>query len=249
MDKRRLFGYNGREGPQGGMTVRILMIEDSEELCDAVRFQLEREGYTVDVCHDGDDGLRWIRERAHDLILLDRLLPRLGGLEVLRTAREEGIATPVLIMTALDGVRDQVDGLDAGADDYLVKPFATEELLARIRAMGRRPRGWEGSSLQRSGDLSFDAVEKTLHGPAGACSLSKRESGLFEVFFRNPGQVLPRSVLLAHVWGPDAGVEDGNLDNYVHFLRRRLRAVGSRREIKTVRGVGYRMDAPDASGS
>ncbi len=229
--------------------MRILMIEDSEPLCDAVRFQLEQEGYTVDVCHDGDDGLRWIRERAHDLILLDRMLPYMSGLEVLRTARSEGITTPVLIMTALSGVQDRVDGLDAGADDYLLKPFATEELLARIRAMGRRPRGWEGSSLQHSGDLAFDAVEKTLRGPAGSCPLSKRESDLFEIFFRNPGQTLPRGVLLAHVWGPDAGVEDGNLDNYVHFLRRRLRAVGSRREIKTIRGVGYRMDAPDASQS
>lgn len=222
--------------------MRILMVEDNEELCEAVAFQLEKEGYTVDVCHDGDDGLHWAKQQAHDLILLDRMLPRMDGLTLLTRMRSEGIMTPVLIITALDGIGDRVDGLDAGADDYLVKPFATEELLARIRAMGRRPRGFESGAILRYGDVEFDPMQKLLHGPRDSCSLSRRESDLFEIFFKNPGQTLPRPVLLYHVWGPDAGVEEGNLDNYIHFLRRRLSAVGSGLMIKTVRGVGYRLE-------
>ena len=222
--------------------MRILLVEDNEELCEAVAFQLKKEGYTVDICHDGDDGLHWAQQQAHDLILLDRMLPRLDGLQVLRSLRKQGIMTPVLMVTALDGVGDRVDGLDAGADDYLVKPFATEELLARIRAMGRRPRSWESGGTVRYGDAEFDPMKKLLHGPADSCSLSKRESDLFEFFFKNPAQTLPRLVLLSHVWGPDAEVEEGNLDNYIHFLRRRLKAVGSALQIKTVRGVGYRLE-------
>ncbi|MCI8623480.1 MAG: response regulator transcription factor [Provencibacterium sp.] len=222
--------------------MRILMVEDNEELCEAVSFQLKKEGYTVDVCHDGDDGLHWAKQQAHDLILLDRMLPRMDGLELLGRIRSQGIVTPVLMVTALDGIGDRVDGLDAGADDYLVKPFAIEELLARIRAMGRRPRGWESGSVLHYGDVEFDPMEKVLRGALDSCSLSKRESDLFEVFFKNPAQTLPRSVLLYHVWGPDAGVEEGNLDNYIHFLRRRLKAVGSGLQIKTVRGVGYRLE-------
>lgn len=223
--------------------MRILMIEDNEELCDAVRFQLENEGYTVDICHDGDDGLRWLLQNAHDLVLLDRMLPYMDGLEVLHKARGQGIGTPVLMITALDGIGDRVDGLDAGADDYLVKPFAIEELLARIRAMGRRPRGWENSSLVSYGDIVFNGTEKSLHSANGDCSLSRREADLVEVFLKNAGQTLPRQTLLSRVWGPDAMVEDGNLDNYIHFLRRRLKSVGSLLEIKTVRGVGYRMES------
>ena len=130
--------------------MRILMVEDDETLCEAVAYRLEREGFTVDVCHDGDDALRWIRQQAHDLVLLDRMLPTVSGTDVLRRMRAEGIAVPVLMVTALDAVSDRVAGLDAGADDYLSKPFAPEELLARIRAMARRPRRWESAARLRA---------------------------------------------------------------------------------------------------
>lgn len=222
--------------------MRILMVEDDEKLCEAVSYQLEREGFTVDVCTDGDDGLRWIRQQAHDLILLDRMLPTMSGTTVLQRMRADGIQTPVLLVTALDTVADRVEGLDAGADDYLVKPFAVEELLARIRAMGRRPRKWESAALLRYGDAAYDAGGRVLSGGAGECSLSKREGALLEALLRNPDQTLPRGILLSKVWGPDAPVEDGNLDNYIYFLRRRLLQVGSRMEIRTVRGVGYRLE-------
>lgn len=229
----------------GVTEMRILMIEDDDKLCDAVCFQLERKGFTVDVCHDGDDGLRWIRERVHDLILLDRMLPIMDGITVLKKARAEGISTPVLLITALGDVFQRVEGLDAGADDYLVKPFAMEELLARIRAMSRRPHQWEGAKPLEFGDISYEGTEKCLHGVKGDCSLSKREGDLLEMLLKNPNQTLPRTVLLSRVWGPDAGVEEGNLDNYIHFLRRRLKAAGSTLQIKTVRGVGYRLEDAD----
>lgn len=219
--------------------MRILMVEDDVKLCEAVCCKLEREGFTVDICNDGDDALRWIRQQAHDLILLDRMLPTLSGITVLERMRSDGISTPVLVVTALDTVANRVEGLEAGADDYLVKPFAMEELIARIRAMGRRPRGWEGAARLRRGDLSYDVDRRILSGPAGDCSLSHREGDLMEVLLRNPGQTIPRGVLLARVWGPDAPVEDGNLDNYVYFLRRRISQVSSAQEVKTVRGVGY----------
>ncbi|MBC8585044.1 response regulator transcription factor [Youxingia wuxianensis] len=222
--------------------MRILMIEDDEKLCEAVGFRLQQEGFTVDVCHDGDDGLRWITQQAHDLILLDRMLPSMDGLQVLTQMRLKGIMTPVLLMTALGSIEQRVEGLDCGADDYLVKPFDMQELLARIRAMKRRPRTWESSDIVSFGDIVFDSAAKTLQGICGNCTLSKREADLFEVLIKNPGQILPRSVLFSRVWGPDAPVEDGNLDNYIHFLRRRLKSVGSLLQIKTIRGVGYQLE-------
>ena len=222
--------------------MRILIIEDDEKLCEAMRFALEREGYTVDVCHDGDNGFRWAREQAHDLILLDRMLPSADGVELLKRLRAQGHTAPVLLVTALGGIGQRVEGLDAGADDYLVKPFAVEELLARVRAMQRRPRQWESARVLQVGDAAFDAAQKTLTGPGGGCSLSKREAALMEILLANHGQTLPRSLLLTRVWGPDAEVEDGNLDNYIHFLRRRLKAAGSTVSIRTVRGVGYQLE-------
>lgn len=222
--------------------MRILMIEDDTRLCEAVRFQLEQQGLVVDICHNGEDGLHWARQQAHDLILLDRMLPVLDGLEVLRTLRKEGSQTPVLLVTALGDTGQKVEGLDCGADDYLVKPFAVEELMARIRAMFRRPRQWGSFDTLAVEDISYEVEQKTLTGKDGSCSLSKREGALMEALLKNYGQILPRGLLLSKVWGPDAEVEDGNLDNYIHFLRRRLRSVGSILSIKTVRGVGYSLE-------
>ena len=219
--------------------MRILMVEDDPGLCEAVSFQLEQKGVTVDVCHDGEDGLHWARQQAYDL-----MLPGLDGLSVLRSLRQEGIVTPVVLVTALGEVSQRVEGLDAGADDYLVKPFAAEELMARIRAMSRRPRQWESSQIIRLGDVVFDREQKTLEKEGQSCTLSRRESELMEMLLKNPGQILPRGLLLSRVWGPEAEVEEGNLDNYIHFLRRRLRSVGSALEIRTVRGVGYQLEVP-----
>ena len=222
--------------------MRILMVEDDQALCAAVDIHLRQQGYTVDYAHTGEDGLHFALQNAYDLILMDRMLPELDGLEAVRTLRSRGFSTPVLMLTALDGVPDRVDGLDAGADDYLAKPFAAEELLARIRALSRRPRQWESTSRLSAGDLELDTELAALRGPAGACPLSRREKQLLELFLRNAGQTLTRELLLSRVWGPDAPVEDGNLDNYIHFLRRRLRTVGSAVRLATVRSVGYRLE-------
>lgn len=226
--------------------MRILIVEDNMELCGAVKFHLEQEGYTVDTCYNGEDGLYFIKQEAYDLILLDRLLPKLNGMDVLTGTRAAGITAPVIIITALDGIGDRIDGLDAGADDYIVKPFDINELLARIRAVSRRPAQWKSTQNIKLNDIELDLMRCTLKGPANKCTLSKKESELLEIFMRNQKNIIPRSVLLSRVWGPDAPVEDGNLDNYVHFLRKRLKFVGSGLFIKTARGIGYSMEATNA---
>lgn len=222
--------------------MRILLVEDDENLCYTLQYQLEQEGFLVDTCIDGEDALFFIRERVHDLILLDRMLPSMDGISVLKALRREKIFTPVIFLTALSSLQDKITGLDCGADDYMVKPFAFEELMARIRCLSRRPQKWEGSSVISLGDISFDPDQKKLFCHTKECSLSKKEGALMEIFLRNPGQILPRQTLLSRVWGPDSEVEDGNLDNYIYFLRRRLRSVDSRLELKAVRGVGYQLE-------
>lgn len=219
--------------------MRILLVEDDPNLCMAVETHLRKEGYEVDPCGNGSDAMDLALVQAYDLIVLDRMLPERDGLSVVSALRRKGFTTPVLMMTAMNDVHDRVDGLDAGADDYLVKPFATEEMLARVRALSRRPAHWENTRIIKYGDLTLDVEGHTVTGPLGAKSLSKREVQLFEILIRNPGQVLPRSLLLSRVWGPHAPVEDGNLDNYILFLRRRLNSVGSAVQIKTLRSVGY----------
>ena len=223
--------------------MRILLIEDDLNFCETLRFQLEQEAYEVDVCHDGRDGLDLFLQDAHDIVLLDRMLPTMNGLLVLQKARQAGISTPVILITALGELYDRIEGLDAGADDYLGKPFDTRELLARLRALTRRP-GTTAESAIRCGDVTLDAAQLTLSGPKAAAALTKREADLLEVLLRTPGQLQTRAVLLARVWGPLAEVEDANLDCYIHFVRRRLKAVGSAVTITTVRGSGYKAEVP-----
>lgn len=225
--------------------MRILIIEDDKNLCDTLKFQLLQEGLLIDVCHEGPEGLHCMQQQAYDLILLDCMLPEMDGVSLLRIARAQGVMAPVIMITALGELEDKVTGLDAGADDYLVKPFAYEELMARIRSIFRRPAAWAARRELTAGDIALEPDEKRLTGPRSSCSLSRKEGELLEAFLKNPGRTLPRAVLLSRVWGPDAEVEDGNLDNYIHFLRRRLRAVGSRMILKTARGIGYSLCRPE----
>ncbi|WP_373215672.1 response regulator transcription factor [Ruminococcus sp. 5_1_39BFAA] len=222
--------------------MRILVIEDDIELAEAMKFRLEKEDFVVDVCHDGEEGLYYMQENMHDLVILDRMLPSLDGVSVLKAARKSHISTPVIFLTALGELNDKVTGLECGADDYMVKPFAFEELLARIHCIMRRPGKWDDSDLLKLGDISFDPETNRLFKDSKECTLSKREGALLEVFLRNPGQTLTRTVLLSRVWGLDSDVEEGNLDNYIHFLRRRLKAVNSTLSLKTIRGIGYQME-------
>lgn len=226
--------------------MRILLIEDDKKLCASLAFQLEKQGFAVDVCHDGEEGLFLLREQAHDCVLLDRMLPSLDGLSVLEKARADKLRTPVILLTALGELDDRVRGLNAGADDYIVKPFAFEELLARIRSALRRPAPYLGEEALQAGDLSYDSVRKVLSCGERSCALSRREGDLLELFLRNPNQTLPRRMILCRVWGPEGDVEDGNLDNYIHFLRRRLQTLGSSLSIRTVRGTGYRLEVDHA---
>lgn len=223
--------------------MNILMIEEDKELCDAVSFRLEQEGFSITACHDGEEGLYYMQESPFDLVILDRMLPHMNGIEVLKEARTRQIRTPILMLTALGELDDRLTGLNGGADDYMVKPFAFEELLARIRCLLRRPAVYQDSVKSISlGDVSFVPETRTLSSWEKTCTLSSREGELMEVFLRNPGQTLPRQLLLSRVWGLEADVEEGNLDNYIHFLRRRLKTVESTLQIRTVRGVGYQLE-------
>lgn len=219
--------------------MKILLVEDERKLHQTLRFQLEKEGFETDGCYDGEEAVYYIRESLYDLIILDRMLPGIDGLSVLTKIRQEGIHIPVLLLTALGTVSNRIEGLNGGADDYLVKPFDFEELLARIRCLLRRPVQMIPPASLTFGDLTWFSSENRLSGPSGSCSLSQREGSLLAAFLRNPGQVLSRQMILNRVWGLDNDVEEGNLDNYIHFLRRRLRSVGSAVSIHTVRGVGY----------
>lgn len=222
--------------------MRILLIEDDYNLSLTLSFQLEHEGFTVDTCRNGEDALYYMNSKTHDLILLDRMLPQVDGITLLKKFRESGSQTPVIILTALGELGDKVTGLDAGADDYLVKPFEFEELMARIRSINRRPRQWEKEPSLCLKDITYSPGDNQLSGSLGECSLSKKEGMLLEIFLQNPGQVLPRATLLSRVCGVDAEVEDGNLDNYIHFVRRRLKSVTRQISIQTVRGIGYRLE-------
>lgn len=219
--------------------MRILLAEDDKQLNNALVYRLEEEGFIVDSCQDGEEALFYGEQNIYDIILLDRMLPHMEGSDVLSALRKKDITTPIILITALGSLSDKVTGLDLGADDYLVKPFAFEELLARIRCVTRRPRALTEHDTLTVEDVTWHAAESTLTGPSGSCTLSKRESALLEVFLRSQGQTLPRTTLLLKVWGPDSDVEEGNLDNYIHFLRRRLKITGSKLKILTIRGVGY----------
>ena len=213
--------------------MRLLLIEDDESLCLSLSYQLRQDGFAPETCHDGEEGLLWARQQGYDLILLDRMLPGMDGLTLLRQLRREGIHTPVIFLTALGQLSDKTGGLDAGADDYIVKPFAYDELLARIRCVLRRPAVLSGGDLLRYGDVTYDPGSLTLRRGTASTALSKRLGDLLELFLRNPGQTLPRQTILLRVWG---------METYTYFLRRSLRKVGSTLRLTTVRGIGYRLE-------
>lgn len=223
--------------------MRILLIEDDAALCGVLAPALQAAGFAADCCRSGAEGFALLRTGCYDAYILDRMLPELDGLAVLRRARAGGVKTPVLMLTALAQVGDRVAGLDAGADDYLTKPFDTRELLARLRALARRPAAFAADAHRIAcGDLVLDTAQLRLTGPSAAVTVSRRECDLLAALCRAPGTLRPRAVLLGSVWGAQAEVEDTSLDSYIRFIRRRLAAVGSRAVVRTVRGVGYRLD-------
>jgi DNA-binding response OmpR family regulator len=221
--------------------MRLLLVEDDKGLGEFVRQGLREAGHDVDWETDGQRGLREALAARHDLVLLDVMLPGMGGLEILGEMRGNDVKTPVLVLTALDGVDDRVRGLDQGADDYLTKPFAFSELLARIRALSRRP-PMEMEPVLRVGDLELDIMRHEVRRGDRRIDLSRREFGLLEFFMRNSGQLLTRSQLAERVWGFDFFHDSNVVEVYVGYLRRKLDSPGSHAHIRTVRGMGYILD-------
>lgn len=219
--------------------MRVLLVEDDKKLGELISAHLKKHGFITDHLVDGMDGLRWAMEGIYDVIILDRMLPGMDGLSILKKLREKNFLTPILMLTALYSLEEKVEGFQAGTDDYLAKPFEMEELSARIDALSRRPRKWENHLTLTFSDFSYDCGQRIISCNDKQSTLSQKEAELLEFFIRNENQTLPRNLLLSRIWGPDAPVEEGSLDTYIYFLRNRLKAIGSRVTIKVVRGVGY----------
>jgi two-component system, OmpR family, response regulator MprA len=224
--------------------MRILVVDDEPALRAALQRALRLEGFDVTLAEDGDAALRLVQRDAPELVVLDVLMPALDGLAVCRRLRRAGDRTPVLMLTARDAVSDRVSGLDAGADDYLVKPFALEELLARVRALLRRTVNGDPHGVLRFADVSLDPATHEVRRGTREIELTRTEFLLLELFLLNPRQVLPRSLIFERVWGYDFGPSSNSLEVYVGYLRRKLEADGEARVIQTVRGVGYALREP-----
>ncbi|MFJ8820727.1 response regulator transcription factor [Streptomyces sp. NPDC102467] len=231
-----------------GGTARILVVDDDPEVRSAVEDALTVEGYRVASAPDGQRALSALARWEPDAVVLDVMMPVLDGLAVCRRMRAIGDRTPVLVLTALDSVSERVDGLDAGADDYLVKPFALDELAARVRALLRRaapdPQPDDSPGSLAYGELVLDLGTRTGRRGGRALEFSRTEFALLEVLVRNAGQVLPRGVIQEAVWGRDFGPDSNSLAVYVGYLRRKLEAPGEPRLVHTVHGIGYRLGTP-----
>ncbi len=225
------------------MDERILIIEDDEEILRVLKRVLTYEGYTVDTALTGQVGLTLAREQMPDLIVLDWMLPKMDGLEVCRRLQKLG-NQPILMLTAKDTTQDRVEGLDAGADDYVVKPFEIEELLARIRALLRRTAADRVKVLEFA-DLALDSSTRKAKRGDREIELTAKEYDLLELFMRHPDQVMTREVIFDRVWDYDFGGESNVLDVYIRYLRQKLEEEGESRLIYTVRGVGYVMRGPE----
>jgi two-component system response regulator MprA len=224
--------------------VRILVVDDEPAVLDALDRALRLEGYDTELAGDGQEALDALAAGAPDALVLDLLMPRVDGLEVCRRLRAAGDRTPVLVLTARDAVPDRVRGLDAGADDYLVKPFALEELLARLRALLRRSGGGGEQELLRFADLELRPAEHAARRGQRAIELTRTEFLLLELLMRHPRQVLTRSQIFERVWGYDFGASSNSLEVYIGYLRRKLEADGEPRLVQTVRGLGYVLREP-----
>ncbi len=218
--------------------MRILLVEDEPTIANFIRQGLTEAGYAVDVARDGQEGLEYAQAAAYDVLVLDIMLPRLDGIQLLRRLRASGHKTPALMLTARDTVDNRVEGLDAGADDYLVKPFAFPELLARVRALLRRPPLQAGTVLQ-IGTLCMDTARHVVERNGRLIDLSPREYAILEYLMRHPNQVLSRSQIGEHVWNFDFYNESNVVDVYIGYLRRKVDRSGELPLIHTVRGVGY----------
>ena len=225
--------------------MRILVIEDEVKIAQAVKRGLELKGFAVDAVHDADAGLAYARDADYDLIVLDRMLPgSLDGVKLCQTLRAEGVSTPVIMLTARGTIGDKVEGLNSGADDYLVKPFSFDELTARVRALLRRPAAQVGTELQ-VGDLTLDTMTYTVKRGKNDIKLSSKEFSLLEYFMHHSGQVITKDMIIAHVWDEDADILPNTIEVYIGYLRNKIdRPFPSAKPLlQTLRGFGYKLSA------
>ena len=220
--------------------MRVLIVEDEPKMAGLLRRGLRQEGIAADLAGKGEDALWMAGATEYDAIVLDLMLPGIDGLEVCRRLRDDGVLSPILMLTARDGVRDRVAGLDSGADDYLVKPFSYAELLARLRALARRANGARAPEL-RVGDLRMDPAKHRVWRRDIEIELSSKEFAVLEVFMRRPGEVLSRFQLLEHAWDYEYENRSNIVDSYIRLLRKKVDKPFGTRSIETVRGAGYRL--------
>jgi DNA-binding response OmpR family regulator len=224
--------------------MRVLIVEDEVRLAEALGQIITEQKYAVDVVHDGASGLDYALSGLYDVIVLDVMLPKLSGFEVVRGLRAAKITTPVILLTAKDEISDKVTGLDCGADDYMTKPFAPEELLARIRALSRR-QGDVVLSEMTFADLTLNLSAYTLSRGAKSVHLGNKEFEVLRILMANPKQIISKEDLIIKVWGMDSEAEDNNVEAYISFLRKKFYFLGSKVNINTVRKVGYRLEAEE----
>ena len=217
--------------------MRILYVEDEKYLAEAVIHVLKKSKINVDWTADGEEGLELALKHNYDVIVLDIMLPKLSGLEILQTVRSRGVKTPVIMLSALNEVEDKIRGLEYGADDYLAKPFKTAELVARLNALVRRPALVETEFLEYK-DLRLDMTNRTLNG----VELTDKEAGIIEMLMKTPGSAVTKEQLLAHVWGNEAEFEENYVEVYISYLRKKLKQIGTKVGIKTIRNLGYKLN-------
>ena len=225
--------------------MRVLVVEDEPGIANFVRQGLTEAGYAVDVAWDGREGLNYVLAADYDVLVLDIMLPEMNGLDLLRELHKRGHKMPTLMLTARDTVDNRVEGLDAGADDYLIKPFAFPELLARVRALLRRP-PLQTDSMLRVGDLEMNPATRQVKCDGQIIDPSPREYAVLEYLMRHPNQVLTRTQIGEHVWNFDFYNESNVVDVYIGYLRRKIEKAGGRSFIQTIRGIGYRLSTEDS---
>lgn len=224
--------------------MRILLAEDERSLSRAVIALLEKNNYSADAVYDGQEALEYLEAGNYDALILDLMMPKMDGLTVLRTLREQGNPIPVLILTAKSEVDDKVLGLDTGANDYLTKPFSTQELMARIRAMTRSQTGGQVTSRLTFGNITLDQATFELSSPAGSFRLANKEFQMMEMLMCNPRQIIPTERFLERIWGYDSEVELSVVWVYISYLRKKLSALRSNIQIKVTRNAGYSLEGP-----
>lgn len=223
--------------------MRILIVEDEHKIARALKKALEQETFAVDVAYDGDEGHAMALDEPYDIAIIDRMLPgEYDGLAIVKAMRDAKVHTPVLFLSALGSVSERTAGLDAGADDYLVKPFALEELLARVRALLRRPTEQQ-SAILTLGDLSLDTVTYSVKRAGKLIQLTSKEFALLEYMLRNPGRPLSKEVIISHVWDYDADILPNTVEVYIKYLRNKIDTPFKKPLIHTVRGFGYKLEA------